>query len=58
MEDSTERWMVVDRHRTPIWTGMYRRENAQDEADRLNGEGPVEHGPYWVVRDVVAEDIG
>lgn len=52
-----ERWMVVDKDRTPIMTGMYRRENAQGEADRLNREGLSEFAPYRVVADVVAEDL-
>lgn len=52
-----ERWMVVGKDQQPIWTGMYSRENAQEEADRLNAEGLPEFGPYRVVRDEVAEDL-
>jgi hypothetical protein len=48
--------MVVDRNRTPIFTGMFSQENAEGEAERLNREGLEAFGPYRVVRDVVAED--
>lgn len=57
MGTERERWMVVDRNRTPIITGMYRQENAQQEADLLNEEGLPEFRPYRVVRDVVAESL-
>lgn len=57
MNETTERWMVVDKNRAPMWPGMYSRDNAQDEADRLNREGLPEFKPYRVVRDVVAEDL-
>jgi len=50
------RWMVVASDRTPVFTGMYRLENAQDDADRLNREGLEQYRPYRVVRDLVAED--
>lgn len=49
------RWMVVDKNRTPIVTGMYSRDNALDEAKELNATGLAEFGPYRVVEDVVAE---
>lgn len=51
-----ERWMVVDRNRTPIFVGMHSRDNAKSEADRLNEEGLAEFRPYRVVRDAVAAD--
>jgi hypothetical protein len=54
---SGERWMVVGKNRMPIITGMYRRENAQQEADELNRSGLQEYAPYRVVRDEVAEDL-
>lgn len=57
MTDTNERWMVVDCNRTPIHTGMFRRDNAQMEADRLNTDGLAELRPYRVVRDLVAEDV-
>lgn len=50
-----ERWMVVDKNRTPIHTGMHSRDNAQSEADRLNDDGLPEFRPYRVVPGVVAE---
>lgn len=50
------RWMVVGKGRVPVITGMYRRENAQDEAEELNRSGLEEYKPYYVVRDIVAED--
>ena len=50
------RWMVVTKDRTPVMTGMYRQENAQDEADELNRTGLAEYRPYRVVRDLVSED--
>jgi hypothetical protein len=49
--------MVVDKNRTPIYTNMFSRENAQGEADRLNREGLAEYAPYRVVADVVAMDL-
>jgi hypothetical protein len=52
-----ERWMVVDKNRTPIHTGMLRRENADSEAARLNEEGLSEFAPYRVVADTVATDL-
>lgn len=55
---SAERWMVVDRNRTPIITGMYRRTNAQQEADELNASGVPDGRPYRVVRDLAAESAG
>ncbi len=45
------RWQVVDCNDTPIWKNMHRRENAQDEADRLNAEGIAELAPYRVTID-------
>lgn len=50
---TAERWMVVDRHRNPVITGMYRRENAQMEADELNRTGIEDGRPYRVVTDIV-----
>lgn len=50
------RWMVVTKDRVPVITGMYRRSNAQDEADELNRTGLEEYRPYRVVPDLVAED--
>jgi hypothetical protein len=52
----TEQWMVVDCNRSPIFTNMYNKDNAQSEADRLNIEGLTEYRPYRVVRDIVAEE--
>ncbi len=49
--------MVVGKDRSPVITGMYRRENAQEEADLLNESGVPEYRPYRVVRDLVAEDL-
>lgn len=62
LELSDDRWMVVDRNRTPIYTGMFRRENAQAKADRLNDE-PLPDDlaafrPYAVVLDVVSMELG
>ena len=54
-DHSWQRWMVVDKNRTPIVSGMYRRANAQLEADELNRSGLEEFRPYRVVEDVVAE---
>lgn len=54
---TVERWMVVDKNRSPIVTGMFRQENAQQEADELNRTGLEEFRPYRVVRDVVAESL-
>lgn len=51
-----QRWMVVDKNRTPIIVGMYRRENAQMEVDELNKTGLTEFAPYRVVEDTVAMD--
>lgn len=53
----TERWMVVDKNRTPIIPGLHRRENAESEAKRLNEEGLADFAPYRVVPDVVATDL-
>lgn len=51
-----ERWMVVDYNGNPIFAGMYRQENAQEDADRLNREGVPEGRPYRVERDLITED--
>lgn len=40
------RWMVVDRDHNPIIVGMYRRENAEEEAEELNRTGIEEGRPY------------
>ena len=53
-----KRWMVVDKNRTPIITGMFSYMNAQQEAEDLNKTGLADFAPYRVVRDVVAEDLG
>ena len=52
--EQVQRWMVVDKDNSPIHKGMYRHDNAQDEADRLNREGLAEYRPYLVVPDTVA----
>lgn len=51
-----ERWMVVDKNRTPIHTGMYSKENAEEEAACLNKEGLSDFAPYRAVPDLVARD--
>lgn len=50
---STERWMVVDNMRQPIEVDIPDRELADVMAQRWNLV--AKHGPYRVVRDVVAE---
>ena len=49
------RWMVVDKNRTPIITGMLRRSNAVNEAEELNRTGLPECRPYYVVAMPVEE---
>jgi hypothetical protein len=52
------RWMVVDRDRTPIVTGLFSRSDADEEASDLADPTNMfgGHGPYRVVRDLVSED--
>jgi len=52
---TAERWMVVDKNRTPIVCGMFSKAATEDEARVLNEEGLEEFRPYRVVRDLVAE---
>lgn len=49
--------MIVDCNRFPVQTGMYRRENAEQEAEELNRTGVPEGRPYRVVLDVVASEL-
>lgn len=51
-----ERWMVVGKNREPVATGLYSQDNARGIADRFTASH-VEHGPFRVVRDVVAEEL-
>lgn len=48
------RWMVVDKNRTPVVTGLIVKENAQMTADALND---LESEGHRVVPDLVAEDL-
>lgn len=50
-ETGDHRWRVVTNDGTPIWTGMYRRANAETEAGRLNAEGLADYAPYRVEPD-------
>lgn len=56
----TPLWMVVDKDRTPIngCTGLS-RDRADDECADLNANAWYpEFGPFRVVEDVVAMDLG
>jgi hypothetical protein len=50
------RWMVVDRGRTPIVTGVLIRDTAERWVAFMEDQDP-DSGPYRVVRDIVAESL-